>query len=113
MSELRNVSDSVPKKPTEIIPIADLHDRVAEVYYGELGGKFQHETRSRIHWVCEKIQGVRVLDVRCSQGVTPILLAREEKIMTGVDASRQAIDEAEEYLANESGSTNENVAFIF
>ena len=75
-------------------PLADIHDRVMEAYYGKLGDQFMRETQARIHWICAQVKGRRILDVGCSQGIVPLLLAREGCQVTGVDTSPQAIEEA-------------------
>ena len=65
-------------------PLADIHDRVTEAYYGKMGQQFMRETQERIHWICNNVQGRSVLDVGCSQGIVPILLAREGINVIGI-----------------------------
>ena len=93
-------------------PLADTHDRVTEAYYGKMGQQFMRETQERIHWICNNIQGRSVLDVGCSQGIVPILLAREGIKVVGVDTSPGAIEEAASHLACEPGHVQEKVTFI-
>ncbi len=93
-------------------PLADIHDRVMEAYYGKLGEQFMRETQARIHWICAQIKGRRVLDVGCSQGIVPLLLAREGCQITGVDTSPQAIEEAKGYLAAEPAHVQQNVTYV-
>lgn len=104
------------EKPTVITelpsPLADIHDRVMEAYYGKLGDQFMRETQSRIHWICAQVKGRRILDVGCSQGIVPLLLAREGCQVTGVDTSPQAIEEAKAYLAAEPAHIQQNVTYI-
>lgn len=83
------------------ISAADVHDRIAEAYFGKLGEVFMRETQERIHWICARVQGQRVLDVGCSQGITSLLLAREGKSVLGIDVDRQSIDEARALVAQE------------
>lgn len=78
--------------------LADTHDRVMEAYYGKLGEHFMQETRTRVHWICAQVTGKTVLDVGCSQGIIPVLLAREGYVVTGVDNSAKAIEQASDYL---------------
>ena len=56
---------------------ASHEDRIWEMYHSDI---YQPDTRracrARIHWLAERAEG-RVLDVGCSQGLLPILLARE------------------------------------
>jgi spore maturation protein CgeB/glycosyltransferase involved in cell wall biosynthesis/SAM-dependent methyltransferase len=59
------------------------------------------ETQERIHWICARVQGQRVLDVGCSQGITSLLLAREGKSVLGVDVDRRSIEEARALAAQE------------
>src|SRR5262245_40544779 len=91
---------------------ADIHDRVTEAYYGRMGQQFMWETQNRIHWICRQVQGKNVLDVGCSQGIVPILLAREGLKVIGLDSSPKSIDEANHYLANEPEPVRRNVSFI-
>ncbi|WP_085705839.1 glycosyltransferase [Pseudomonas sp. B8(2017)] len=93
-------------------PLADIHDRVMEAYYGKLGEQFMRETQSRIHWICAQVKGRRILDVGCSQGIVPLLLAREGCQVTGVDTSPQAIEEAKGYLSAEPAHIQQNVTYI-
>ncbi|MFK0312798.1 glycosyltransferase [Pseudomonas sp. NPDC090233] len=93
-------------------PLADIHDRVMEAYYGKLGDQFMRETQARIHWICAQIKGRRVLDVGCSQGIVPLLLAREGCQVTGVDTSPQAIEEAKGYMAAEPAHVQQNVTYV-
>ncbi|MCE5986558.1 methyltransferase domain-containing protein [Pseudomonas sp. LM20] len=93
-------------------PLADIHDRVMEAYYGKLGDQFMRETQSRIHWICAQVKGRRILDVGCSQGIVPLLLAREGCLVTGVDTSPQAIEEAKGYLSAEPVHIQQNVTYI-
>lgn len=93
-------------------PLADIHDRVMEAYYGKLGEQFMRETQARIHWICAQIKGRRILDVGCSQGIVPLLLAREGCQVTGVDTSPQAIEEAKGYLAAEPAHVQQNITYV-
>ncbi len=89
----------------------DIHDRVAEAYYGELGEKLMQETQHRIHWIRDNVTGDNILDIGCSQGIGPILLGRLGKHVTGVDISQKAVDEANAALINEKDLVKENVHF--
>jgi len=90
----------------------DIHDRVAEAYYGELGEKMQEETQERMHWIRDNVIGNNILDVGCSQGIGPILLGKIGKEVTGVDISQKAVDEANEALSKEDSNVRNNVNFI-
>ena len=89
----------------------DIHDRVAEAYYGELGEKLMKETQHRMHWIRDNVAGNNILDIGCSQGIGPILLGRLGKKVTGVDISQKAVDEANEALEKEAQSVKEKVNF--
>ncbi|AVH37490.1 methyltransferase type 12 [Pseudomonas monteilii] len=110
------MNNSTLEKPTVNTelpsPLADIHDRVMEAYYGKLGDQFMRETQSRIHWICAQVKGRRILDVGCSQGIVPLLLAREGCQVTGVDTSPQAIEEAKGYLSAEPAHIQQNVTYI-
>ena len=92
--------------------LADIHDRVAEAYYGKMGQSFMEETQERIHWICENVLGEHILDVGCSQGIVPILLAREGCNIVGVDTSDKAIKEAKSYLSNEPKHVQTRVSYL-
>ncbi|SDS87966.1 glycosyltransferase family protein [Pseudomonas oryzae] len=92
--------------------LADIHDRVMEAYYGKLGEQFMRETQERIHWICAHVAGNSVLDVGCSQGIVPLLLAREGCKVIGVDTSPQAIEEATQYLRAEPEHVQRNVTYV-
>ncbi|MEK7351821.1 MAG: methyltransferase domain-containing protein, partial [Nitrospirota bacterium] len=85
---------------------------MAEAYYGLMGPQFMRDTQARIHWICRQIEGKSILDVGCSQGIVPILLAREGVQAIGIDSSPKAIDEATKYLANEPKQVRKHVSFV-
>ena len=89
----------------------DIHDRVAQAYYGELGEKLMQETQHRMHWIRDNVMGDKILDIGCSQGIGPILLGRSGKQVTGVDISQKAVDEANEALEKEDSAVKEKVNF--
>ena len=93
-------------------PLADIHDRVTEAYYGKMGPQFMRETQERIHWICNNVQGRSVLDVGCSQGIVPILLAREGIKVVGIDTSPSAIEEAKQHLASEPAHVQGKITFV-
>ncbi|MDM3888156.1 methyltransferase domain-containing protein [Pseudomonas sp. BCRC 81390] len=110
---MNNPTLETPTVNTELpSPLADIHDRVMEAYYGKLGDQFMRETQSRIHWICAQVKGRRILDVGCSQGIVPLLLAREGCQVIGVDTSPQAIEEAKGYLSSEPAHIQQNVTYI-
>ncbi|VVS92359.1 methyltransferase domain-containing protein [Desulfoluna spongiiphila] len=95
--------------PQEDLQLDVCHDRVADAYLGKLGEQFMRETQERIHWVCSSVQGKRVLDVGCSQGIAPILLAREGHRVMGLDCSQQAIETAKALSDSELESVRQSL----
>jgi SAM-dependent methyltransferase len=89
-----------------------LHDRITEAYYGKMGDEFARSTRDRVHWICSVVNGKRVLDVGCSQGIAAVLLGREGKTVIGIDVMERSVEQAREYLAQEAISVQEQVNFI-
>lgn len=87
-------------------------DRITEAYFYKMGETFGRKVRERIHWICENAAGESILDVGCSQGIVSILLAREGKKVIGLDVAEEAIAYANEFLANESPLTRQNVQFV-
>jgi glycosyltransferase involved in cell wall biosynthesis/SAM-dependent methyltransferase len=106
--------DETHVKPTNAdeLLLPDLHDRITEAYFGKMGEKFARSAQERIHWVCSKVQGSRVLDVGCSQGIAAILLAREGKTVVGIDVAKRSVEAAREYLAQEMLPIQERVNFF-
>lgn len=101
-----------PTKSPDPLETPDIHDRIADAYYGRLGEAFMRETQRRIHWICAKVHGQRVLDLGCSQGITALLLGREGKEVVGIDVDAQAIAEARRLLEGEPVHVQRNVAFV-
>jgi ubiquinone/menaquinone biosynthesis C-methylase UbiE len=87
-------------------------DRITEAYHGKLGPELAQKTRDRVHWIIKNAHGRNVLDVGCSQGLVSILLAREGKVVTGIDIAKESIDFANETLLEEHENTKEFVKFI-
>jgi glycosyltransferase involved in cell wall biosynthesis/SAM-dependent methyltransferase len=96
------MSDSLP----------EIHDRVAEAYQGSLGPNFMRSTQARVHWICARAEGPRVLDIGCSQGIAPVLLAREAKQVTGIDVDPQAIAYALGLRDKEPPHVSERLEFV-
>ena len=87
-------------------------DRITEAYEGLLGDSFQTESRSRINWICEHVQGQNVLDIGCSQGICEILLARKGIHVTGVDIAEESIDFARKLVEKEPVEFQNNIRLI-
>ena len=88
-------------------------DRISEVYKGEIwSDDAQERARRRIHWMIRQVEGQRVLDVGCSQGIVAILLGREGFEVVGVDVQTSRIEYATEDLAKEEEATRQRVTFM-
>jgi 2-polyprenyl-3-methyl-5-hydroxy-6-metoxy-1,4-benzoquinol methylase/glycosyltransferase involved in cell wall biosynthesis/spore maturation protein CgeB len=90
----------------------DIHDKILDAYYGRMGDTFMHETHRRIHWVCNHVVGKQVLDVGCSQGLVPVLLAREGMNVSGLDSDNSAIDQAKNFIGSENIHVQKKVEWI-
>ena len=90
------------------------HDRITELYNGEIGPPdSQRRARTRIHWLCSRADGERVLDIGCSQGIASMLLAREGRHVTGIDVEHAALEYARAQLEREEPHVAERVSFQF
>lgn len=87
-------------------------DKIYEVYMNEEGSEFTAKTRERIQWICSQAEGNTVLDVGCSQGITSILLGRENKKVLALDIEEEAINFANDKLKEEEAYVQENVKFV-
>lgn len=90
----------------------NLHDRINEAYNGELGEKFQAKTKKRVDWVVDQVTGKTVLDVGCSQGIVPLLLAQKGVSVLGVDIDKKVVDDALAALKKENKQAQRLVNFI-
>lgn len=86
-------------------------DRITEAYNGEMGKDFGNKTRNRINWIVNHVQGEKVIDIGCSQGIVPIILGREGKQVLGLDIAQESIDYALNNLKNEHISVQEKIEF--
>ncbi len=88
------------------------HDRVADLYFGRIDSvDTQIACRDRIHWLCKRATGRRVLDIGCSQGVCAIILGREGRDVLGVDIEVEGIEDARAALALEPDLLRDRVRF--
>lgn len=87
-------------------------DRISEVYKGEVGSPdAQRRARHRVDWLCSQARG-RVLDIGCSQGVVPLLLARKGVAVLGVDVEFDRLKYAESELRAEGNDVASCAAFL-
>lgn len=86
-------------------------DRIFDAYNGNMGVEFMRKTRERLNWICSRVQGRRVLDVGCSQGVVPILLGRSGFVVQGLDINPKAVEFAANELKKELPTVQRNVTF--
>lgn len=87
-------------------------DRINLAYQGELGEEMQHNTQSRVSWMCNNARGKTVLDIGCSQGMVSLILGREGKSVTGIDIVPEQISYAQQELELEDTSVQKNIRFI-
>jgi len=91
-------------------------DKISQLYYGEVPQLFvadvRDEARARVHWICEKAEGKKVIDIGCSQGIVSILLAREGFEVVGVDIDDRTIEYANSDRAKEPPEVQQRLTFI-
>jgi spore maturation protein CgeB/SAM-dependent methyltransferase len=89
------------------------HDLISQRYRGEVDSpRSQQAARERIHWMCARAAGRRVLDLGCSQGIVSLLLGREGFDVVGIDLDDEAIAYATKDLAREPVAVQERVRFL-
>lgn len=87
-------------------------NRLSELYMGEFGEPAeQQRCKDRINWLCKQVQGPRVLDVGCSQGIASLLIGRAGHEVTGIDVETSALEFARELLRAEPRNVRDRVAF--
>nr|HMN86824.1 methyltransferase domain-containing protein [Bauldia sp.] len=110
------VTGSVAADLREVTGGAELglaRDRVAQAYLGEWGGARTIErVRNRIHWLAAAVRGTTVLDVGTSEGILPILLAREGFRAHGIDTNAGAIAFARTLVAAEAEAVRERITLV-
>jgi len=78
------------------------NDRVSELYHRQFASKeSQRICRDRIDWMVGAIQGRRVLDIGCSQGIATILAARAGHTVMGVEVEEPSLEYARRAVASE------------
>ena len=88
------------------------NDKIYEGYKGELGKEFQMKIQKRFLWMSQMVQGNSILDVGCSSGIFPILMAREGKKALGIDIDQSAIEKANKIKKQEEKEIQEKVKFM-
>lgn len=89
-----------------------MNDKIYEAYIGNLGKEFQSQVKKRLAWIASMINGNKILDIGCSQGILDILLARENKNVIGIDIAKEVIDKANELKLQEPKEVQDNLKFI-
>jgi 2-polyprenyl-3-methyl-5-hydroxy-6-metoxy-1,4-benzoquinol methylase len=88
-------------------------DRISELYKGEIfAAEVQSTARQRIHWMCQEVEGRKIIDIGCSQGMVSILLAREGFQVVGVDTDSEGIEYADSDRDKEPPEVQERLTFI-
>ena len=87
-------------------------DKIDDAYNGLMGEEFMRKTRERLHWMCSKVAGEKILDVGCSQGTLARLLAPLGKSVLGVDINKDAISYAEGKLPELDAASRERLQFV-
>lgn len=86
-------------------------NRISEIYNGEYLAETKSITQQRINWICSQSEGLNIIDIGCSQGIVPLLLAREGFKVLGIDIDEDAIEYASRSLAKEPPETRANLTF--
>ena len=88
-------------------------DRIAQAFLGAWGSRAtQARARRRVKWMASQVQGSRVVDLGCSEGIVPILLARRGFEVTGVDVNADAIAYARDLVEEEAPLVRERLNFV-
>lgn len=88
-------------------------DRINELYKGEIWTvESQSQARQRIEWMCQHVEGQKVIDIGCSQGIASILLARNGFEVVGVDIDDKTIEYANADRAKEPLEVQQRLTFI-
>ena len=86
-------------------------DRIAEAYNGALNKMAMESAKARINYICDVVTGEKVLDIGCSQGIVPLLLARRGMDATGLDIEPGSIEYAEEQRRLEPPEVQERLRY--
>ena len=85
-------------------------DRIATAYLGQWGTPgTQQRARARVDWMAASVQGPRVLDIGCSEGILALLLARAGHQVLGIDIEPAAIAAARDLLGAEAAPVRARV----
>lgn len=88
-------------------------DKIAQAYLGLWGSDItQQRARARVDWMASAVEGTRVLDIGCSEGILAILLARRGHDVVGIDVEDSALAYARNLLAAEPAAVSERVRLV-
>ena len=88
-------------------------DRISQAYLGTWGSlEMQGRVRRRVKWMAGQPQGATVIDLGCSEGILPILLARRGFQVTGIDINPEAIAFANDLRDQEEPQVRDRVTFV-
>ena len=94
-------------------PAQPARDRIAQAYLGKVGDQeTQAIARARVDWLAANVRGARVLDIGCSEGILPILLAQRGCEVIGIDVNADALDYARELMAEELAEVQSRVQWL-
>jgi 2-polyprenyl-3-methyl-5-hydroxy-6-metoxy-1,4-benzoquinol methylase len=96
----------------EFQPTLIARDRIGEAFFGQFGDKESTaKVRNRLYWMARQTKGLNILDVGTSEGVLPILVAREGRHVIGIDINAEAIEYARQLLIRETEEVRKRVAY--
>ncbi len=90
------------------------HDQVSELYKGKIfTEEHQLALKERIFQICSRVQGKKILDIGCSQGIISLILAKEGHEVIGVDNEQPSLEYARKDLQNYDQQTIQKVKFLW
>lgn len=90
-------------------------DKVAETYKGNRGEKHKRDIQKRFDWLISRIDGRKILDVGCSQGIFDIRLleARDDiESIFAIDVAEESIAYANDFLSRQPREVQDAITYI-